>query len=67
MDARQAYKTRYVVGEKIIPLAEYNMTYVSTTSQKEWGAYTDDCDLQTCMDAPRCASLLFFAQEARLC
>ena len=57
MDAREAYQTRYVVGNKIIPLTEYNMTYVSTTSKKEWGAYGNDCDVPVCMDAPRCASL----------
>lgn len=57
MDAREAYQTRYVVGNKIIPLTEYNMTYVSTTSKKEWGAYGNDCDVPVCMDAPRCAFL----------
>ena len=45
-------------GAKIIPLQEYNMTFVSTTSETENNrrgnsVFPDMCDVSACFSAPR--------------
>ena len=50
--------TRYTVGERIIPLTEYNMTYVTYTPKGWAGYYETECDTKACLDAPRCVNPL---------
>ena len=50
--------TRYTVGERIIPLTEYNMTYVTYTPKGWAGYYETECDTKACVDAPRCVNPL---------
>ena len=50
--------TRYTVGERIVPLTEYNMTFVTYTPKGWWAYYEGECDAKACLDAPRCVDPL---------
>ncbi|KAK9834898.1 hypothetical protein WJX81_007246 [Elliptochloris bilobata] len=58
MDAREAYLTRRQVAKKILPMAELNMTFISTVrdGDKYNAHFPEECDVDACLDAPRCAN-----------
>lgn len=56
MDGRPAYDLRREVAKRIIPLTQYNMTFVSTNDEEVNLYFPERCPMPACFDLPRCAA-----------
>ena len=56
MDPCPSYNLRREVAKKVIPLTQYNMTFVSTSEEVYNLFFPERCPMPACFDLPRCAA-----------
>ncbi len=56
MDPCPSYNLRREVARKVIPLTQYNMTFVSTNEEECNLLFPERCPMPACFDLPRCAA-----------